>query len=84
VTRLECRGGVNRAEVSLGGGVSAQLYDGVVLELSLDVLVVWVVLRVRLFYSAAMERRAWDRWQAECLAGEHQGITIGVSNPEAS
>lgn len=82
--RLECRRGVNRQDLSLGATFSAQLYDGLVLELSLDVCFAWVVLRARVFYSAAMERRSWDRWHAETLAGEHRGITLEITAPERS
>lgn len=77
--RVAVRGGYTREEWSVGAKLTLVLWDGPVLELTLDLLPLWCRLRLRLWYSPAMERRAWDRWQAASLAGEHRGITLTVT-----
>lgn len=76
--RVECRRGTNPHEWGLALHLALMLYDGPVVEVHAHLGTGWLVLRLRLWYSAAMLRRSWDRWEAECLAGEHRGITVGV------
>ena len=67
------------ANWKVGLTIGAELYDGAVLRVELLVPRHWCQLSVRLFYSERMLRRSQDRWEAECLAGEHRGVTLSVS-----
>lgn len=79
MTRLELRRGRNRHQWGLGLKLELHAYDGLVVELAIDALSCWLIVRLRLLTSERMLQRAWDRWAAESLAGEHRGIGVTIS-----
>lgn len=76
--RVRVRRGRSVYEWGIRIDVNVYLYDGATLHLDVALLSFWLRTEIRLFYSQRMLRRSWDRWQAECLAGEHRGVTLNT------
>jgi hypothetical protein len=72
------KAGWSHAEWTIGLQLGVEFYDGPTLRLQARFAAWWVNASCRLWYSERMLQRSGDRWEAECLAGEHQGITLTV------
>lgn len=77
--RVKVRKGHRWSLWQLHADVTLNLYAGLLITVDLGLGPWWCGIDIDVFYSASMEQRSWDRWQAETLAGEHKGVTVMVS-----
>lgn len=82
MTRFRLRRGKLPHHWRFDVGLGAQMYAGLVLEFRCSLGPFYFDADVVLWYSPAIEQRSWDRWQAECLAGEHPGVSVSVSTSQ--
>ena len=76
---VRCNRGHTPGEFRLGLTIGLDWHDGPALVLQAQFAGWWCYATARLWYSERMWQRSCDRWNAECLAGEHQGIRVGIS-----
>lgn len=67
-------------EWSVAFEVGMQFYDGPTLVASGQLAGFWFSASLRLWYSASMLQRSWDRWEVESLAGEHAGVDVSITS----
>lgn len=77
------KAGWSAATWHLGLILGMDFHDGPTLVLDAQFAGWWVYLRCRLWYSDRLWQRAQDRWNAESLAGEHQGVTLSITATES-